>query len=136
MSTDVVVAATRTWITDVIDGSSIQVGTRQTSGPSLALTGAVRYFAGNFAAAASIDQDVHTRTYTIAHISAADASWLYTRRGKTVLVRTYDGERFFAVYFTTSPLRHIGTTPDVDDGSGVTYDTDIEFTEVSYDESV
>lgn len=132
----VTVDADRMWISDPADPSSyVQCGTRQSSPADNPLDGEVRYYAGGRAQGVVRTQDVYTRPLTLAHLSQADQEQVTAWRGKVVLVRTVEGSRFFAVYFNATVQRVLRTNPE-NGYEDYTFDVDVTFTRVSYDESV
>jgi hypothetical protein len=132
------ITSERLWLTlaSAPDGDAIVCGSNQTSAIDVPLDGEVRHYAGNRTQAVVRDQDDLTLPLTLRHLSITQLSLLRTWRGKIVLVRTMEGERFFAVYFNCAYKRVLFTTPDDDPTDIVTYDADISLQRVSYNEAV
>lgn len=127
----------RSWVTlaDDPSGPAIVCGTRQGSSAGSTLDGEVRSYAGGRTRAVIRDQDSRTRPLTLRHLSPSELDRLMDWRGRVVLLRTTDGERMFCVYFSVGDRPMLRTTPE-DGSDNVTYDADVTFTRVSYDESV
>lgn len=130
-------AINRVWITDPDDpgGDVLICGSTQPSTISVALEGDLRHYAGGRSRASVRDQDDKTVPLTLVHLSPADLVLLVAWRGRTVLLRTMDGEREFVVYSEVPYRRFIGTTPSDDPDGIVTYDVEMTFFRVSYNES-
>jgi hypothetical protein len=126
----------RTWISDPMDpgGASIVCGSRAEA-ISDALDGDTYYYAGGLVEGTARPQDTRTYPVVLAHLSAAAYAQFLVWRGRTVLVRTIDGERFFGYYLSMETDRVLRTTPDDDIGT-TTYDVSITFTRVSFDETL
>jgi len=129
---------TRLWITlaGVADGTAVVCGTQQSQAVDTPLDGEVRHYAGNRIQGVIRDQDDKSMPLTLRHLSTTDRDQLIAWRGQVVLVRTIESERFFAVYYNVPYRRMLGTTPDDGSTDGVTYDVDLVFQKVSWNEAV
>jgi hypothetical protein len=128
----------RCWITlaDDLDGDAIVCGSTQTTPGDSQLDGDLRHYAGNRVRAVIRDQDDRTLTYTLRHLSPTEFEKLKSWRGRVVLLRTMDGQRIFCVYSNPQDHRVIGTTPDDDPDGIATFDVDVIFFRVTFDEAV
>lgn len=100
------------------------------------LDGDVRVFPGGLVEGIGRPDDQLTMQITFMHLSAADAAKIRAWRGKTVLIRTADGERIFAFYIQTQTTRRLRTTSSPDDGTGVTFDISTTAARVTFDETL
>lgn len=131
------IESSRTWITDPTDpgGARVVCGTRVSTSAVATLDGAIRHYAGNRVQAEIYDQDEQQIPLTLAHLSPVEMQWILNHRGRTVLLRRPDGTRAFCTYLTVSYRPIYRTVPD--DGSDrLTYDADVVFVQVSYDETL
>lgn len=128
---------TRTWITLASDpdGYAIKCGSTQPSAVDVPLEGEIRYYAGGRNQAAIRDAEAKTLNYTLLHLSPADKDMLVAWRGKTVLLRTVEGEREFVVYFNCPYRRVLHSRPE-DASAEVTFDAEVTFSRVTYSEAV
>jgi hypothetical protein len=122
----------RCWITLASDpsGPAVVCGTRQSSPADAVLDGELRHYAGNRVRAAVRDQDDLTLPLTLVWLSSMDKDQIVSWRGQPVLVRTMEGERFYAVYFSAPYHRALHTS------TGTSFNIDVSFQRVTFDESV
>lgn len=136
MTYTVTLSSDRLWLSDPTDPSNVVVcGSTETEGTVDALDGDIRVYAGGIVEGVVRDQDMRSRTMTLVHLSAADHARVIAWRGTPLLLRTVDGERFFVFYLNVTSHKVLRTTPD--DGIGTTtFDCDITFARVSFDETL
>lgn len=129
-------AISRCWITlaSDLDGDRVISGTVQNTPAAVPKDGDLRHYAGGRSRYSVRDQDDLTLTYTFIHVSPADIVQLLAWRGETVLLRTMDGQRAFCAYQDVPYDRSIGSVPDDDPNGIVTYDAEIQFLRVTYNE--
>jgi hypothetical protein len=137
VSTTIVIPGTRMVLMDPFDPTNqLFCGSAQSSGLTDTLDGEVRYYAGGLAEPSVRSQDSRSYPITLKHLSSVQVAQVRAWRGTTLIVRSVDGERFFATYFAIAPRRVLRTTPEDGTPEQVTYDVDIEFTRVSFDETL
>lgn len=131
------IEADRAWLVEAANptGAAVVCGTSQTTAGSATLDGDFRYYAGGRVGVAVRDQDLRQLPLTLKHLSPAERDQIEAWRGVTLLLRTVDGAVMFCSYLSISDKRVLRTTPD-DESDNVTYDVDVTFTRVSFDEAV
>lgn len=124
------------WLSDPANPDNIVVcGTRDTAGVADTLDGDIRVYAGGVVEGVVREQDIQTRDITLCHLTAADLAQVRAWRGTPLLLRTSDGYHAFVFYLATDHHRVMRTTPS--DGIGsTTYDVDVTFTQISFDETL
>lgn len=127
----------RAWITDPADpgGARIVCGTQAPTGATATLDGAIRHYAGNRVQAEVYDQDELQIPLTLRHLAQSELQQLLDWRGVTVLLRRPDGTRTYCTYLTVTHRIVYRTIPE-DSSDTLTYDADVVFVQVSYDEAV
>jgi hypothetical protein len=128
----------RAWITLASDpsGASVICGTKQVSATGAPIDGEVIHYAGKRAQAAVYDQDDRAPHYTLSHLSWDQLQQILLWRGQVVLFRTVDGGRVFGVYFDCPYTRSLFTTPPDGTEGTTTFDAEVQFYSVTYNEEV
>lgn len=126
------VSASLAWLVDPADPSTapLTFGTRTNSDPSLNVDGDYRQYSNGASQIVVYETQTSTVAYTLVGLTRDQRVQLENWRGKTLLLRTVDGDRWFVAYLGISPHRRLRTS------AGVRYDVSITFNIVSYDESV
>lgn len=137
MSTLITLGTTRTWITDPTapGGASVVCGSVQQSPTSVPLDGDIRHYAGGRTQGVVRDQDDKILSYQLVFLSPTALAQLIAWRGRTVLLRTFEAERVFAVYYDCPYSRALNSSDDVP-SAGITFTAAVTFTRVSYTEAV
>lgn len=126
------VSAARAWLVDPADPttSPLGLGTKTSTDPSLSIDGEYRQYSNGASQMVAFETQTSTVSYVLVNLTRDQRLQLEQWRGKTLLLRTVDGDRWFVSYLAISPHRRLHTT------SGIRYDVTITFNIVSYDESV
>jgi hypothetical protein len=135
MTTTVIVAATRAWLTDPLDpgGASVQCGTRRDGPLADVQDGELLVFAGNRSELVTYDTGSVTLPLTFAFLTPAQYAQVLLWRGRTLLLRTIDGLRYFGGYLSINQgafYRGGG------DGTAPFYDAGVTFLGTTYTDTV
>lgn len=125
------VDSVRAWLVDPTDPTAnpLSFGTRTSTDPALSIDGEYRQYSNGASQMVAYATQTSTVAYVLVNLDRAARIQIEQWRGKTLLLRTVDGDRWFVSYLGISPHRRLRTS------SGVRYDVSITFSIVSYDES-
>lgn len=130
------VTETRAWLSDPYDtSSSIVCGTVETTPLSVQQSGDLRYFAGNIVEGVLYAQTQTSRTLVLRHLSSRQKDQVALWVGKLLLLRTVDGERMFVFYQGITQTKMLRTTPEDGTAEDFTFDVEVQFYRVSFDET-
>lgn len=131
----VTVAATRAWLTDPLDpgGASVQCGTRRDSPLASAQDGELLVFAGNRSELVTYDTTSVTIAITFAYLTPAQFAQIQKWIGRTLLLRTIDGQRYYGGYLGFSQPTYYRGGPSV---GGAWYEAGVTFLGVTFTDTV
>jgi hypothetical protein len=126
----------RAWLSDPANptGPIVACGTLEQDSV-FTMDGDLRIYAGPVVEMATRTQDTRTKQLTMRHLSPAQAEQVRSWRGRQLLLRTADGDRMFCAYLEIDRTRLLRTTPDDGTPGSTTYDLQITFQQVSFDET-
>lgn len=135
MSTSTTLTLTRFWITDATNPTvAVTCGTRRTSASTDAQDGQVRQYTNGRAQGVVTPTSLVSLPIVLVGLSKAQLVQLnaWQAAGSTVLVRSAQGERFYATFFELDSTPVMRSTLN----GGLHYDVSTTFYSVTYTEGV
>lgn len=127
-------AATRAWLTDPLDpgGASVQCGTRRDGQLATTVDGELLVFAGNRSELVTYDTGSVTLPITFAYLTPAQFAQIQAWIGRTLLLRTIDGQRYYGGFLAVGQSTFYRGGPA---GSGPWYEASVTFDGVTYSDT-
>lgn len=130
MTTTTTLAVNRAWLTDPLDpgGASVVAGTVRSQAFAESQDGELVVFAGFRTELASYDSVTASLGITFKALTMAQVNQLRAWKGRTLLLRTADGQRLYGGFLAVSAPAYLLAGP--------LYDADVSFQVVSFTDSV
>lgn len=121
---------TRTWLTDPLTpgGAAVVCGSRRDGQAADAIDGELVQYAGFRTELESYDSGTLTLPITFAGLTGAQLAQITAWKGRTLLLRTIDGQRYYGGYLAVSVTTYLLAGP--------LYDASVQFQTVSYTDTV